>query len=245
MSTASGPRTVIITGAARSVGLETARRAQVAGFAVVGLDLNEPEDGAPFEEFIRGDLTDPAFIEDALTRASGATGSVYGLVNNAADMRVGPFLDATVDDLDASLAVNLKAAFLLTQVVVRRMLSTATRGVIVNITSVNAERGVEGTSVYSSTKGALASLTRALAVELSVHQIRCNAIAPSLIATYNAERLLTPTQVENRKSRIPLGRLTTVSDVADAIVFLLGDQADFMTGITLPVDGGYLAYGNR
>ncbi len=245
MNGSASSRAVVITGAARSVGLEAARRAHAAGFTVFGLDLNQPEDATPFEHFLQGDLRDADFVEAVVARASEATGSIYGLVNNAAHMRVGPFLDATLDDLQASFAVNLTAAFLLTQAAVRSMVSKSTEGVVVNLTSVNADRGVVGTAVYSATKGALASLTRTLAVELSVHGIRCNAVAPSLIATYNAEHLLTPAQVESRKSRVPLGRLAAVAEVADAIVFLLSDQSKFMTGITLPVDGGYLAYGNR
>jgi 3-oxoacyl-[acyl-carrier protein] reductase len=237
-------RVVIVTGAARGIGLETARVLSDDGFRIVGFDVLGAEDEAPFARFVEGDLRDPKQLESLVAETVPSVGSLYGLVNNAVISPIAPFLEAPLEDLDASYSVNVRALFAMTQVVARTLVSAGAGGSIVNLASVNAERGASGTSVYSLTKGAVAALTRTVAVELAPHRIRCNAVAPSPTATRRVVEGLTQEQKDVRIRRIPLGRLAEPHEIASAIAFLLSDRAEFITGTTLAADGGYLAYGS-
>jgi 3-oxoacyl-[acyl-carrier protein] reductase len=237
-------RGVLITGAARGIGLVTAQRLTHDGFAVVGADVLPPEDRADFADFVEADLREDESVQAAVDRTVASCGRIDALVNNAAITPIGPFTEAPLDDLDAAYAVNVRALFAITQAAVRAMRAQGGGGAIVNLASVNAERGVRGTSVYSLTKGAVDALTRCLAVELAEDGIRCNSVAPAPTGTRRVRELLNEEQIAARESRIPVGRLGEPEDVANAIAFLLAPESAFLTGVTLPVDGGYLAYGS-
>lgn len=234
---------VLITGAARGIGLETARRLAADGFRVAGFDLLEPEEPELFARFFVDDLRDLAAVRSAVDELTRTFDGIDGLVNNAAVAPVALFLEARLEDLDAAYAVNVRALFAISQLVARAMTAKG-GGSIVNLASVNAERGVAGTSIYSTTKGSVAALTRTLAMELAPHGIRCNAVAPSPTGTRRVLESLSSEQLDVRVRRIPMGRLANPQEVADAVSFLLSPRAAFLTGITLPVDGGYLAYGS-
>jgi NAD(P)-dependent dehydrogenase (short-subunit alcohol dehydrogenase family) len=240
---ATDERVVIVTGAARGIGLESARAARRAGFKVVGMDLNPPEDLEAFDEFVECDLLDEKVVRQLFEMVVPPLGRLHGLVNNAVVQRIGPFLDATTEDLDASYQVNVRALFVTSQWAVRDIISHGQGGSIVNLTSVTAERGASGTSVYTATKGAVAALTRAMAIELAEERIRCNVLAPAPTAGPRMFSGLTEDQIAVRTNRIPWGRLAEGSEIADGVAFLLSDASAFVTGITLPIDGGYLAYG--
>jgi NAD(P)-dependent dehydrogenase (short-subunit alcohol dehydrogenase family) len=237
-------RAVIVTGSARGIGLETAHTLKAGGFAVIGLDVLPAEDAGAFETFVQGDLREQAEVRKVVQDAVATFGALHGLVNNAVVSPVAPFLEASLDDLDKAYQVNIRALFLAAQEAARAMVEGEQGGSIVNIASVNAERGVTGTAVYSLTKGAVATLTRTLAVELAPYRIRCNAVAPSPTGTRRVLEGLSEEQIDVRVKRIPWGRLGEPSEIAKGIAFLLSDEASFVTGITLPVDGGYLAYGS-
>lgn len=237
-------RGVLITGAARGIGLAAAARLARDGFGVVGCDVLEPEEDVGFTDFIEIDLREEEAVAAAVRRASEATGGLVGAVNNAVVSLLAPALEASAEELDLALAVNIKGTFLVSREVGRELVEAGRGGCLVNLGSVNGERGVARTGLYSSTKAAIASLTRVMAVELAPHGIRCNCVAPSPTATRRQMEALTDAQVDERVAKIPLGRFAEPEEVAGAVGFLFSDSARFITGITLPVDGGYLAYGS-
>jgi len=232
---------VVVTGAARGIGLATATLLTERGATVVGLDLDRPERDIGFAGFHLVDLRDDAAVEAFFDDVVATHGRIDGLVNNAVLVTVGPFLDSSLADLDRAYAVNIRALFHAAQQAARRM---GEGGSIVNLASVNGERGVRNTSVYSLTKGAVAALTRTMAVELTERGIRCNAVAPSPTGTDKVLALLSAADIETRTRRIPLGRLATPPEIAQAIAFLVSPASSFVTGHVLPADGGYLAYGS-
>ena len=238
-----GGRAVIITGAARGIGLVTARVLRDAGFRAVGFDVIEAEEPDAFDLFVQGDLRDVTQVHDLVDQVVSSFNGLHGLVNNAVVSPIAPFLDASLDDLDVSYAVNVRALFVTSQVAARAMIDGNAGGSIINLASVNGERGASGTAVYSLTKGAVAALTRCVAVELAPHRIRCNAVAPAPTGTRRVREGLSEEQIAARVRRIPWGRLGEPSEIAKAIGFLISDDAEFITGVTLPVDGGYMAYG--
>jgi 3-oxoacyl-[acyl-carrier protein] reductase len=157
-------------------------------------------------------------------------------VNNAGIAREGILATAPVQDISDTVDINLTAAIFLSQACSRVMLRQAS-GCIVNVSSVNAIRGHSGVSVYSATKAALDGLTRSLARELGPRNIRVNSVAPGYFESRMVEGL-SQSDRERIARRTPLGRLARVEDIANAVHFLVSDQAAFITGQTLAVDGG-------
>ena len=236
-------RLVVITGAARGIGLDTAQVLNQNGWKVVGIDMIPAEDPAVFAGFYTVDITDRKLIDETISKIVITHGSIFGLVNNAALTPVAPFLNAKDEDLDLAIEVNVKSVFRITRSVGEHMKEQGC-GSIVNLASVNAERGVTNTTIYSLTKGAIEAFTRTLAVEFASHNIRSNAIAPAPTSTKKVLALLDQAAIEVRTNRIPMKRLGRPRDMANAIQFLLSDESEFITGSILPVDGGYLAYGS-
>lgn len=235
--------TVIVTGAAQGIGLETARQLNDREWSVLGVDILQPEDGTPFVEFVHCDLSDDVAISECVKVFAEQNGHIDGLVNNAVITTVGGFLDSNIADLDAAYAVNVRGLFWMAREVAKVMSRQEDGGSIVNVSSVNGERGVTGTAIYSTTKGSVAAFTRAIAVELAPLNIRVNCVAPAPTGTQKLLDMLDEEQLETRVRRIPAGRLGDPKDVASAISYLLMPEARFITGTTLPIDGGYMAFG--
>jgi NAD(P)-dependent dehydrogenase (short-subunit alcohol dehydrogenase family) len=167
------------------------------------------------------------------------------LVNNAGISKPQRSLDVSPEDWRRMIDVQLNGVFFCAQAAGRQMVAQGRGGSIVNITSINAEAAFPQRASYVSAKAAVAMLTRVLAVEWAEHAIRVNAVGPAHTETEMTARNISLgiLQVDAIKRRIPLGRLAAVEDVANAVSFLVSDRASFITGQSLYVDGGYLAYG--
>ena len=165
-------------------------------------------------------------------------------MNNAGIVAFTPFLELDVKEWDKVHDVNLKAPFLCSQAVAKEMIKAGQGGRIINITSVEAHRVVSSSGHcqphYNSSKGGLHMLTKAIALELSSYGITCNAVAPGVIQTPFTEKgLAVPEVKEWVLERLPVGRIGQPQDVANAVLFLAQDDASYVTGSTLVVDGGW------
>jgi NAD(P)-dependent dehydrogenase (short-subunit alcohol dehydrogenase family) len=241
-------RLALVTGAGSGIGAGIALAMAAAGARVIAADLNE-ETAAATANRIGGDaayfaldVTQRAAVDALATLIARELGPISVLVNNAGIVRRGKVEDATARaDWDATLAVNLTAPFIVTTAFLDQLKET--KGSVINIGSIQSFVALPNSAAYTTSKGGVRMLTKALAIELSPHGVRVNAIAPGLIATpLNAQARQNPDFMKNFANRIPLGRIGAPDDIAQPAVFLASDMARFITGVTLPVDGGYLAY---
>jgi NAD(P)-dependent dehydrogenase (short-subunit alcohol dehydrogenase family) len=246
MSTASGQDgapVTIVTGAARGIGLACARRLLASGHRVTAIDLdfsNHPFVGDRNVQLLGGDLTDHGFLNQVPHAVHEAWGRpANGLVNNAAISRSQDFSAVTLDEWNATIAVNLTAPMLLSQLFARSLVARDLTGRIVNITSIDANAAEPRTAAYTSTKAALAGLSRAMAVDLARYGISVNSVAPGAISTDHATALNGgPSFMRALALRVPSGRPGTVDEVAAVVAFLLRDAPEYLTGSSLTVDGG-------
>lgn len=239
------PRVVLVTGAGRGIGQRIA-----AAFAATSCVVHTDLDGDAARLAAEGaggvshamDVRDPVRIRDVVAQVEAEHGPIDVLVNNAGRMTHGPFDTTTGEAFEAMLAVNVTGIFHCVQAVAPRM-ATRRRGAIVNIASVSSVRGggAVGNVWYGATKAAVVALTAGLARELGPSGVRVNAISPGLVETDMVRDALTPTVRERALARFPMGRLTAADEVARAALFLASDEAGFVTGQTLAVDGGFLA----
>lgn len=246
-------KVAIVTGAARGIGLAVAKRFVAEGAKVVLADVLE-RDGAleakhlgESARFVKCDVGDPAEVTalvDATCKAF--TGDIDILVNNAGIIHGADFLELKEEDFDRVLRVNLKGAFLVSQAVARRMVAQVAAGkkpgAIVNMSSINSVVAIPSQLPYCVSKGGIAQLTRVAALALAPHGIRVNAIGPGSIMTEMLATIATDsTAKRNVLSRTPLGRIAEPEEVASVAVFLASDEASYITGETVFVDGGRLA----
>jgi NAD(P)-dependent dehydrogenase (short-subunit alcohol dehydrogenase family) len=233
--------TVLVTGAARGIGAGIATRFREAGArVVVGYVTSEVDAtalaGAIGARAIRADMSDRRDVE-ALFEAAGPIDVV---INNAGIYPLRAFAEISDGEWRAMLDANLTSVFVTTQVAAQRMIARRSPGAIVNITSVEATHPGKLHAHYSAAKAGVAMLTRASALELAPHGIRVNAVAPGLIDHPDLAALW-PDGVRRWLDRTPLARLGTKADVANACLFLASPAASFITGVSLPVDGGITA----
>ncbi|MDB5574783.1 MAG: fabG [Tardiphaga sp.] len=241
-------KTALVTGGASGFGAEIARSYVREGAKVVILDLNKTGAEAVAKEAgggtiaFAGDVTKKSDIDAAVKTAVDAFGSLDIVVNNAGwTFRNKPLMEVTEDEFDKVFAINVKSIFLMTNAVVPQMRKQGS-GNIINIGSTAGVRPRPGLTWYNGTKGAVNLMSKSMAVELAPDRIRVNCIAPVMGETGLLEAFMgMPDTPENRAkflATIPLGRLSTPTDIANACVYLGGDESIFITGVILPVDGG-------
>jgi 3-oxoacyl-[acyl-carrier protein] reductase len=238
-------RIAIVTGAGSGMGEAIAETYAREGAHVAVLDVNGDAARTVARKIgntaiaIACDVTKRGGIDAAVEETVSAFGGVNVLVNNAGVAHVNkPVMEVTEEDYDHVFAVNVKGLFMFTQAVVPHMKGRG--GVIVNIGSTAGIRPRPGLSAYNATKGAVHNLTKTLAVELAPDKIRVCAIAPVATDTPLLPTFLgsAPGMREKFIATVPLGRLATAQDIADAALFVASDEAQFLTGNIMEVDGG-------
>lgn len=251
-SSASPVRIALVTGAAKGIGATIAQRLARAGHHVVIGDIDESaarhtvdalgRDGLQASS-VRLDVSDPASVAEAFASIDAAWGRCDVVVNNAGIARTCAFVDFPLDSWQAHLNVNVTGVLLCAQHGARMMMRQRW-GRIVNIASVAGMRAVGvGRTGYGTSKAAVIGLTRQMAVELAEHGITANAVAPGPVDTPMTQVLHSPEFRHNYTNAIPMARYGTQEEVAAAVAYLASDDASFVTGTVLPVDGGFLASG--
>ena len=235
----------IVTGAAQGLGRTIAKTLAASGAKVACVDVN-PDTLTPAVEAITTssgvaeafvcDVTDSQRVSQVVAEVVEKWGGLHILVNNAGITRDGPLIRMKDDQWDAVININLRGTFLFTRAVSRPMMK-GRRGRIINIASVSGLMGNPGQANYSASKAGVIGLTRTAAKELASRNITVNAVAPGFIATDMTAKL-SEEILEQVKKQIPLGRVGQPQDVADAVLFLAGSAAGFITGHVLTVDGG-------
>ena len=241
-------KTALITGAARGIGLASTRRFLSEGWRVAMLD-RERETLAAAHAAIGSndaimldcDVSEPDQVARAAEDADNAFGRIDALVNNAGVADFSPADKTTFDTWREIMATNLDGVFLMSQAITPLLARQG--GAIVNIGSISGLRASTLRSAYGTSKAAVAHLTKQQAVELAEQGIRVNAVAPGPVETAMAKKVHTPAIRKDYRDHIPLGRYGLESELAAAIWFLCSDDASFITGQVLAVDGGFDAAG--
>jgi 3-oxoacyl-[acyl-carrier protein] reductase len=239
----------VVTGASQGIGRETSLALAAAGAKVAAAARNEEKLKALVGEIsaaggealaVKMDVADAEQVKAGFKQVVEKFGRLDILVNNAAITRDGLAMRMKVEDWEAVLRTNLTGAHLCIQQALPTMMK-ARSGRIINLASVVAEMGNAGQANYVAAKAGLIGLTKAIAIEIASRNITVNAVAPGFIETPMTD-VLTDNMKEELKKRIPLGRMGSARDVAAAIVFLASDEAGYITGHVLDVNGGlYLA----
>jgi NAD(P)-dependent dehydrogenase (short-subunit alcohol dehydrogenase family) len=225
----------VVTGAGQGIGAAIADALEAAGARVARTDL---------EADLRLDVTDRGSIDRPLAVVAEHLGEPTILANNAGINRIGPSESLPEDHWQEVIDVNLTGTFRCAQAGGERMLA-AGRGAIVNVASISAFVGMPGRAAYCATKAGVVALTRVLAVEWAARGVRVNAVAPGYVGTPMTEQAIEEglLAADELAGRTPLGWVATPAEIAEAVVYLASPAARYVTGQTLVVDGGYLAYG--
>lgn len=242
-------KVAVVTGASKGFGEAIARRFRAEGASVVLADVDDPAGAKVAAElgddavYQHCDVASAADVEALMASATERFGRLDVVCNNAGySHRAMPMHELPEEDFDRQFDVNVKGVFLGCKYAVPLMIGQGS-GVIVNTASIGAKRPRSGVTAYNASKGAVVTMTRGLAHELGRHQIRVNAVCPVASNTAFMEGVRSGERLDERATQalirgIPLGRLTEPADVAAAVSFLASDDAAFLTGVCLDVDGG-------
>jgi len=244
-------KVAIITGSRRGIGKAIALALAKAGANVVVSDINLDDCNKVVEEIkaingnalaVKADVSNPEDVSQMINLTTEKFGKVNILINNAGIYMQKSFTDVTEQDFDRILNINLKSVFLCSKAAVPEMIKQG-KGKIINIASIAGQVGFADSSAYCASKGAIINITRELALELAQYKINVNAIGPGVIETDMTKNLLkNKATKEALLANIPLNRIGKPEDIANAALFLASDNSDYITGITLFVDGGWLAH---
>jgi meso-butanediol dehydrogenase/(S,S)-butanediol dehydrogenase/diacetyl reductase len=240
-------KVIIVTGAGTGIGAATARRFLREGATVVlngrrEQKLRDTITGTDAAKSLihAGDVSDEAYIKQLVEDTVARFGRLDVLVNNAEFAIFGPFAELTTADWRRQLSTDLDGVYFGTREALPHLLKT--RGSIVNVSSASGLGGDWGGSGYNAAKGAVSNLTRSLALEYAARGVRVNAVAPSLTTTdATAELVKSEAVMSTFRGRLPMGRPALPDGVAAVIAFLASDDASFVNGVILPVDGGMAA----
>lgn len=235
----------VVTGASRGIGRSISLALSAAGATIVAMDMDQSATDAVVAEIkaaggmalaVVGNVTVPEDAEKMIDAAMNEYGRVDILVNNAGITRDGIFLRMKDEDWDAVLTVNLKGAFLCSRAA-SKVMTKQRSGRIINIASVVGQMGNAGQANYCASKAGLIGLTKSNARELAKRNITVNAVAPGFIATAMTDALSDKVKAE-LTAQIPLERLGTADDIANAVLFLAAESSGYITGHVLSVNGG-------
>ena len=240
-------KVVIVTGAGSGIGAGTARRFLEEGAFVTLNGRREHKLHATLAGFDparalvhAGDVSDEAYVNRLVDDTVARFGRLDVLVNNAGMAIFGPFEQTTTPDWRTVMGTNLDSVFFGARAALPHLLQT--RGAIINLSSASGVGGDWGMSAYNAAKGAVTNYTRALALEFGARGVRVNAVAPSFTATdATVELAKNPAVLAAFRDRMPVGRAATPDEVAGVIAFLASDDARFINGAIVPVDGGVTA----
>lgn len=239
-------KVAIVTGAGRGIGRGIALMLAREGAKVVVSDLNHEDCLSVVAELekqgtqalaVQCDVSQKEAVDKLMAEATAKFGTLDILVNNAGIYPFKPFLEMSESEWDKVINVNLKSIFLAAQAAAKIM---PAGGKIVNISSIAAFVGFSGLTHYCASKGGMNGMTRALALELAEKKINVNNVAPGAIETPGATGAMTEEAKKQMNSNIPWGRMGQPEDIAAAVAFLASAGADYITGQTLVVDGGYI-----
>jgi len=241
-------KVVVITGAAQGIGYACAERFCRDGARVVLSDIQDQRGAEAAQDlrkaggdacFMHCDVSDQRDVEKLIDETVRKYGKLDVMVSNAAILKTGDILELDPDDLDQVLNVNLKGFFLSGQAAARQMVKQGEGGAIINMSSVQAVITNPEMLSYAMCKGAISQLTTASALALAKHNIRVNAIGPGTILTDLAKQVMNDDTARRKiMSRTPIGRPGEPSEIASVVAFLASDDASYITGETIYVDGG-------
>jgi len=254
MNHSSETRVALVTGGAKGIGAEVCARLASLGHKVIVADLDLDAAAATAREMqaaggqasaLALDVGKSESIAAAFQQVEREHGRCDILVNSAGIAKVFPFIDFPLDNFLATMNVNVTGTLLCSQAAARLMVKQGW-GRIINIASVAGMRAVgSGRTAYGTSKAAVIALTRQMAVELAEHGITANAVSPGPVDTPMTQVLHTAQFRAEYSKAIPMNRYGTCGEIASAVVYLVSDDARYVTGISMPVDGGFLASGAR
>ncbi|MDB5659691.1 MAG: hypothetical protein JWS10_2306 [Cypionkella sp.] len=244
-------RVALITGAGSGLGLATARVFAREGARIIINDIRLEAAEAAARSLgedhiaIGGDVSDEASVNAMVAEAVSRCGKIDILVNNAGvPDSFTPTVDQPLSHWQRLIDIHLTGTYLVSKTVAPGMIERGS-GVILNLNSIAGVLGLPVRTAYSAAKAGIGMLTRVLGCEWGPHGIRVNAVAPGYMLTPLTEKLIAEGKIDEKRirRRTPIGKMGTAEDIAEAMLFLASDRAKFITAVTLPVDGGYCAFG--